>query len=194
MESYCIRDVASAAVSCDPAFFLAMCQTAGICGVLDYLAAANSFCMSSQFWSGQTSQPSSSTLHRIASAVRIAGIIRPLIQRFGRIARFPPELLFVLLSSSADACVVHWACCGLAEMNALHPGSWHPVAYLPSPQSLSHKEPNFMQRLLTRASRVVPVYETTPKMKLPALPMSFADAAARIQLVDRVALSPKSTW
>lgn len=193
-ESYSIRDVTNASICCDSAYFLAICQTAGITGVLDYLAAANTFSMSSQFWSGQTSQHSASSLHRIASAVRIAGIIRPLIQRFGRTARFAPELLFGLLSSSTDVCVVHWACSGLTEMNTLQPGVWHPVAYLPLPQLEVQKEPNIMTRLFTRASRVVPVHESNPHSKLPAVPMTFNDAASRMQISNRVDLSLKSTW
>lgn len=193
-ESFSIRDVNGAALCCESAYFLGICQSAGVSGVLDHLAATNSFSMSSQFWSGQTSQPSSSRLQRIASAVRIAGIIRPLVQRFGRTARFPPELLFALLSSSADACVVHWACAGLAEMNALHPGVWHPMAYLPLPQSEQQKEPNFMKRFFTRKARVAPLSETSQHLMEPTFCMTFKDAASRFQISHRVDLSLKNTW
>lgn len=195
-DAFGIRDVTNAAICCDSAYFLAVCQTAGISGVLDALAAANSFCMSPQFWSGQLLQPSPSSLQRVASAVRIAGIIRPLIQRYGRTARFPPELLFALLSSSADACLVHWACSGLADMNVLQPGIWHPIAHLPLPKAEPSQDPGFIKRLFSRASRVAPAVETSrgPAGASLGLSMTFPDAAARCQVSHRLPLSIESLW
>jgi hypothetical protein len=195
-DSCGIRDVTHAAMCCDSAYFFALCQTAGVSGVLESLSAANSFCMSPQFWSGQTHQPSPSILHRVASAVRIAGIIRPLIQRYSRTARFPPELIFTLLSSSADACLVHWGCCGLSEMNAVHPGIWHTVAFLPVPKEEPQREPGVLKRLLKRVSRVAPA----PDIKNDAITaashamLTFAEASVRFQVFERVFLSAKSIW
>ena len=195
-DSLCIRDVTNAAICCDSAYLLAVCQTAGISGLLDALAAANSFCMSPHFWSGQLLQPSSSSLQRVASAVRIAGIIRPLIQRYGRTARFHPELVFALLSSSADACLVHWACSGLADMGTLQPGIWHPIAHLPLPKAAPQQDPGFMKRLFSRASRVVPAAESSrgPDGASLALSLAFPDAVTRCQVSDRVALALESMW
>ena len=195
-DSGSIRDATTAAMCCDSSYFFALCQTGGVSGVLESLAAANSFCMSSQFWSSQTSQPSPCSLHRIASAVRIAGIIRPLIQRYCRTARFPPELLFVLLSSSVDACVVHWACCGLSDMNALQPGVWHPTAFLPVPKEEPQQEPGLMKRLFNRLSRIAPALETSHSSDATtsAVSITFTEAAARLQVMDRVLLSAQSIW
>jgi hypothetical protein len=152
--------------------------------------------MSTQFWS-QTSQLPSSSLHRIASAVRIAGVIRPLIQRYCRTARFPPELIFALLSSNVDISIVHWACYGLADLNSLQPGIWHPIAHLPLTASAeSRKEPSFMQRLWLRPSRVAPVTGKSGSQQLTseAISMSYLDAVVRNEVLDRVALSPQITW
>ncbi len=195
-ESSGIRDVTSAAMCCDSLYFFAVCQSAGASGILESLAAANAFCMSPQFWSGQTSQPSTCNLHRVASAMRISGIIRPLVQRYSGTARFPAELLFALLSSSADACVVHWACCGLSDMNALHPGSWHPIAYLPLPKKEPEQEPGLMKRLFKRTSRIAPASETSQGQEATssAVSMTFMQASARLHIVNRMSLSSKSIW
>ena len=195
-ESHGIRDVTSAAMCCDSSYFFALCQTAGISGVLDSLSAANHFSMSPQFWSGQTIQPSPSSLHRVAAAVRIAGIIRPLIHHYSRTARFSADLLFVLLSSSADSCLVHWALSGIVEMNMLNVGVWNSVAYLPIPKPEPQLRPSLIKRMISRGSRVAPAIEAgRGKENGPsAILMKYTDATARFQVRNRSVLSPKITW
>jgi hypothetical protein len=195
-EPHGIRDVTSAAMCCDSSYFFALCQTAGISGVLDSLAAANHFSMSPQFWSGQTTQPSPSSLHRVAAAVRIAGIIRPLILHYSRTARFSADLLFVLLSSSADSCLVHWALCGLVDMNALNIGVWNSVAYLPMPKVEPQLQSSLVKRMFSRGTRVAPAIETGRGREnvLSAVLMKYVDATTRFQVPNRSVLSPTITW
>jgi hypothetical protein len=92
--------------------------------------------------------------------------------------------------------MVHWACCGLSDMNALHSGVWQPIAYLPVPKEELQQEPGLMKRLFNRVSRVAPASETSrgPEASSSDVSMTFTEAAARLQVLNRVSLSPQSIW